>query len=109
MGQHKLWKGVMYGAIVGGALMLLDKETRSYVGDKSRSAGTKCKGYIQHPSEAIHSLRMNYEYMSKQLNKGVEELLELLSKAEDMLNKVGEINQEVENQLKAVGDSKEAS
>ncbi|WP_079479280.1 hypothetical protein [Halobacillus salinus] len=108
MGQQKLWKGMLIGAAVGGGLMLLDKDTRSYVGQRGRSAGSTCKGYIKQPSQAIHSLRVNYEYVSKQLNKGVEELLELLSKLEDMLNKVGEINKEVENQLKSV-DSKEAS
>ncbi|MCA0971927.1 YtxH domain-containing protein [Halobacillus litoralis] len=108
MGEQKLWKGVLVGAAIGGALMLLDKDTRKYVGEKSRSAGTKCSGYIQHPSEAVHALRMNYEYVSKQVNKGVEELLAILNKAEELIDKIGQINQEVEDQLKAV-DSKEAS
>lgn len=109
MGQKKLCKGVLLGAAIGGALMLFDRETRGYVGEKSRRAGSKCREYVKQPSDAIHSLRVNYEYVSKQLNKGLEELLVLLNKAEDMLNKVGEINQEVESQLKAVDDSKEAS
>jgi gas vesicle protein len=109
MGQSKLVKGVLAGAAIGGVLMLLDKETRGYMGEKSRAAGTKCKGYMTQPSELIHSVRINYEYMSKQLNKGVEDLLEILRKTEEILNKVGEINQEVEKQLKAADKPKEAS
>ncbi|WP_226584923.1 YtxH domain-containing protein [Halobacillus litoralis] len=109
MGQQKLWKGLVIGAVIGGVAALLDKDTRSYVGEKSRLAGSKCQGYVKHPSEAIHTLRVNYESFSNQVNKGVEDLLELLQKAESMLNRVGEINQEVKQQLEAVDDSKEAS
>ncbi|MYL50927.1 YtxH domain-containing protein [Halobacillus litoralis] len=109
MGQSKLWKGVLLGALVGGVAALLDKETRQYVGEKSRTTGAKCQSYMKHPSEAIHKVRVNYESFSAQVNKGVEDLLELLDKAESMLNKVGEINQEVKEQLRAVDDSKEAS
>lgn len=109
MGQNKLWKGILIGAVVGGVVALVDKDTRTLVGEKTRSAGTKCQGYVKHPSEAIHNLRVSYESFSSQINKGVEDLLELLQKAESMLNTVGEINQEVKQQLKAVDDSKEAS
>jgi gas vesicle protein len=109
MGQSKLWKGVFAGAVIGGALMLLDRDTREYVGSKSRSVGSSCKGYVTHPSEAIHSIRVNYEYLSSRINKSIEDLIEILNKAEEMLNRVGEINQEVEQQLKAVDDPKEAS
>lgn len=109
MGQSKLLKGVFLGAVIGGAIALVDKDTREYVGDKSRKTGRKCQGYIQHPSEAIHSLRVSYDSFSSQISKGVEELLELLQKAESMLNKVGEINQEVKQQLEAVDGPKEAS
>ncbi|QAS51947.1 YtxH domain-containing protein [Halobacillus litoralis] len=109
MGQQNLWKGVLLGAAIGGAIALIDQDTRRYVGEKSRNAGATCQGYVKHPSEAIHSLRVCYDSFSTQLNKGVEDLLELLQKAESMLNKVGEINQEVKQQLEAVDDPKEAS
>ncbi|MBN9655743.1 YtxH domain-containing protein [Halobacillus sp. GSS1] len=109
MGQSKLWKGVLVGALVGGIAALMDRDTRQYVGEKSRATGSKCQSFVKQPSEAIHRVRVNYEAFSAQVNKGVEDLLELLDKAESMLNKVGEINQEVKEQLRAVDDSKEAS
>ncbi|CDQ20470.1 hypothetical protein SAMN05192559_105268 [Halobacillus karajensis] len=109
MGQSKLWKGVLLGAVVGAIVALMDKDTRKYVGEKSRSTGARCQSYMKHPSEAIHNLRVNYESFSTQLNKGVVDLLELLDKAESMLNKVGEINQEVKEQLKAVDDDPKQS
>jgi|GEM_PF-1885333 len=109
MGQQKLWKGVWIGALIGGALVLIDKDTRQYVSVRSREAGTKYKGYVTNPSDAIHTVRVNYEQFSKRVSKGLEDLIEILNKAEDILNRVGEINQEVEQQLKAVDDPKEAS
>ncbi|MFQ3543965.1 YtxH domain-containing protein [Halobacillus rhizosphaerae] len=109
MSQHKLWKGVLLGALVGGAAMLFDRDTRSYVGEKSRSAGRTCKGFAKHPSEAVHSLRVNYESMAKRLNDGADSVLDLLNKLEDIMIKVNEMDKEVQEQLRAVNNSKEAS
>ncbi|MYL21305.1 YtxH domain-containing protein [Halobacillus litoralis] len=108
MGQT-LWKGILIGAAAGAAAALIDKDTRTMVGQKSKAAGSKCREIAASPSEAVHSLRLSYESFSKQLNKGVEDLLELLDKAESMLNKVGEINQEVKDQLRAADNSDNAS
>ncbi|RWZ58156.1 YtxH domain-containing protein [Halobacillus fulvus] len=109
MMAKKLCTGMLIGAAVGGALMMLDRDTRQATGEKSKAALTTCKGYIAEPSQAVHQLRLNYEYLSKQLNKGVEDLLKLLNKAEDIINRVGEINQEVEQQIRAIDTSEDAS
>lgn len=109
MKETKLWQGVVLGAVAGAAIMMFDRDTRSYVGEKSRLAGSTCKSYVTHPSEAVHTLRVKYEYMSTQLNKTLEDLLDILNKTEEVLNKVGKINQEVGKQLESADDSKEAS
>lgn len=61
MSRSNLWKGLVYGAVAGGVIALLDKDTRSYTMEQTRDAGRKCRSYVKHPSEAIHNLRMCYE------------------------------------------------
>ncbi|MFC7322845.1 YtxH domain-containing protein [Halobacillus campisalis] len=109
MAESNLLKGVLAGAVIGGALMLLDKETRSYVVTKTKGASTSCRSYVNQPSEAIHSVRVNYETFSQKLNKGIDELLVLLKKTEEALNKIGEMDEKVNNKLESVDNSKEAS
>ncbi|MCP3029071.1 YtxH domain-containing protein [Halobacillus sp. A5] len=109
MGETKLLKGIAAGALIGGAVMLFDKNTRQYVMNKSKGAGVSCQNYLQQPSEAIHAVRLSYESFSKKLNKGIDDILVLLNKAEEALNKIGEMDEKVNNKLESVDNSKEAS
>ncbi|WP_079526484.1 hypothetical protein [Halobacillus hunanensis] len=109
MTKHKLCKGMVLGALVGGSVMLFDKGTRRYVTGKTRSAGTSCKKFVAHPSAAVHSVRMNYESFAQCINKGIDDVLTILNKAEEALNKLSEIEKDVSQKLEAVDDSKEAS
>ncbi|MFG6149818.1 YtxH domain-containing protein [Halobacillus sp. B23F22_1] len=109
MAENKLITGIVTGALIGGAIVLFDKNTRQYVMSKSKGAGNCCRNYIEQPSEAIHDLRLSYESFSKKLNNGIDEILVLLKKAEDALNKIGEMDEKVNNKLESVDNSKEAS
>ncbi|WP_173917298.1 YtxH domain-containing protein [Halobacillus sp. Marseille-Q1614] len=109
MDNNKLIKGMAAGALLGGAIMMLDKETRQYVIGKSKTAACSCRNAAQHPSEAIHTLRTNYESFSERLNNGIDQAIELLNKIEAALNKIGEVDEAVNNQLGSADNSKEAS
>ncbi|UOQ92519.1 YtxH domain-containing protein [Halobacillus shinanisalinarum] len=109
MTQHKLCKGMFIGALVGGAIMLFDKGTRRYVTSKTRRAGASCKKFAAHPSEAVHSLRMNYESLAHCITNGIDDVLMILNKAEEALHKLSDIEKDVSKQLEAVDDPKKAS
>ncbi|UOQ43846.1 YtxH domain-containing protein [Halobacillus salinarum] len=109
MGQQKLWTGMVVGALIGGTAMLFDRETREYVMNKSCTTGRACRDFAKHPSELIHSVRLNYEELSQKFNEGADTLLRTLNKLEEILNKVSDIDKEVEKQLRAVDGSQEAS
>ncbi|MFC7061899.1 YtxH domain-containing protein [Halobacillus seohaensis] len=109
MAEKKLLKGVITGAVIGGMIMLFDKSTRQYVVTNSKSVRTTCRDFVNQPSEAIHAFRVNYEIFSQWLNKGIDEILVILKKTEDALNKIGEVDEKVNNKLESVDNSKEAS
>ncbi len=106
---NKLIKGVAAGAIIGGALMMLDRETRQYVTGRSKTCVSSCRNVAQHPSEAIYTLRTKYESFSDKLNSGIDQAIELLNKVESALNKIGEVDEAVNNQFRSANNSKEAS
>ncbi|WP_101846125.1 hypothetical protein [Halobacillus sp. Marseille-P3879] len=109
MAENKLLKGIVAGALIGGAVMLCDKNTRRYVTGKSKNAAVCCRSYIDQPSEAIHEIRVSYESFSNKLNNGIDNLLVLLKKTEEALTKIGELDEKVNNKLESVDNSKEAS
>ena len=57
MSKSKFWKGVLFGAIAGGALSLLDRDTRKTVVAGCQKTTDKITYYVKHPQEAVDSLK----------------------------------------------------
>ena len=53
MSKSKFWKGVLFGAIAGGALSLLDRDTRTTVVAGCQKTTEKITYYVKHPQEAV--------------------------------------------------------
>lgn len=57
MGKSLFWKGVLLGAIAGGALSLFDKDTRQAVAANCKKTTGEITHYIKHPNEAISQVK----------------------------------------------------
>lgn len=88
MGKNKLCRGIMIGAIVGGIVALFDKDARDYAKGKMTDTSTKTKYFLNHPSEAIHNVRMTVDQLNRDLAKGVESTVNALEQVETTLDKV---------------------
>lgn len=88
LGKKKLYRGVIFGAIVGGIIALFDKDARDYAADKVKEASGKAKYYLSNPSEAIHDVRVSVDKLNQDLVKGVENTVNALEQVEDTLNKL---------------------
>ncbi|GGD04670.1 hypothetical protein GCM10007216_39110 [Thalassobacillus devorans] len=109
MNEHKFWKGVMIGAVIGGAVTLLDKETREYVFSSTKRAGVSVKSYTSNPSEAIRELRLKYNQLTNRVADGAKDILEVLNKVEELLDKVSEWEKEVEKDVEKLIDHRDVS
>ncbi|WP_085505487.1 hypothetical protein [Thalassobacillus devorans] len=109
MKEHKFWKGVMIGAVIGGAVTLLDKETREYVFNSTKQAGVSAKSYTSNPSEAIRELRLKYNQLTNRVADGAKDILEVLNKVEELLDKVSEWEKEVEKDVEKLTDHRDVS
>ncbi|MBM7572417.1 YtxH domain-containing protein [Aquibacillus albus] len=86
MSNRKLLKGVVLGAIAGGALAMLDQSTRNEVMGKVKETCTNTKYIVKHPSEAIHKLRTSYDTFANELSGGVNTTLNVLEKIQEFLD-----------------------
>lgn len=101
MSGNMLVKGVVYGAIIGGTLTMLDKNTRNAIADKSRSV----KNQIQYYSENRQELKTTIE---DQVTKWKSFYEQISSDATYISQKVNEVK-EMTPQVKALlTDTKEA-
>ncbi|MCA1024983.1 MULTISPECIES: YtxH domain-containing protein [Cytobacillus] len=57
MGKSLFWKGVVLGAIAGGALTMLDRDTRENAKSKCRETTESAKYYIKNPDEAVQQVK----------------------------------------------------
>ncbi|WP_028784889.1 YtxH domain-containing protein [Thalassobacillus devorans] len=109
MKEHKFWKGMIIGAVVGGAVTLLDKDTRNYVWNGTKQAGRSAKSYTSNPSEAIRQLRLQYNHLTNRVADGAKDVLEVLNKVEALLDKVSEWEKEIEKDVEKIADHRDVS
>lgn len=95
MSSSKFWKGVIVGAVVGGALSLFDRQTRTAVFGNCRRTTEKVTYYLKHPDEAAQAvtestrkIRSTIEDLGEDISfitEKVEELRELTPQMVDIV------------------------
>lgn len=85
---NKFWKGILFGALAGGAISLLDRETRKSVMENCKKTAGNITYYVKHPNEVgeqlkekTEKLRMTVEQVSEDVSfiaEKVEELREII-------------------------------
>lgn len=88
MGESKLGKGLLVGALVGVAYALFDQDTRSEAVTCVKQTSEKVKAYALHPSDAVHDLRLKYEHVAQAVTTGSEQAVRILDQLNDFLEKI---------------------
>ena len=98
--KNQFWKGMLLGAIAGGALSLLDKDTREAMKDNVKRTSVKVGYIIRHPDEISEKLKetsekfkSTFETVSEDISfisEKVEELRELTPQVTEMLKETKE-------------------
>ena len=57
MGKSIFWKSVIYGALVGGALSLLDRSTRQSAISCAKKTTAQVSYYAKNPNEAVNQVK----------------------------------------------------
>ncbi|MEH7417896.1 YtxH domain-containing protein [Neobacillus drentensis] len=98
--KNQFWKGLLLGAIAGGALSLLDKDTRETMKENVKKTSGKIGYIIRHPDEVTETVRgtaaklkSTFETVSDDISfitEKVEELRELTPQVTEILKETKE-------------------
>ncbi|WP_129705871.1 YtxH domain-containing protein [Priestia megaterium] len=99
--RNKLVEGIIIGAIIGGAVSLFDKETRSSVIQGSKKLKDKTTTLIQHPELVTDTVKEKYET----IRTTIEQVSEDVSFVAGKVEKLKETTPQV---MEIVNDTKEA-
>ncbi|WP_335871028.1 YtxH domain-containing protein [Bacillus sp. 2205SS5-2] len=109
MAKNRLVQGMVYGAIIGGAISMLDRNTREGVVDGTKKSGKQIKHYSKNPkqmSDYMKDLYDKFKTTADQLNedvKFVNEKFETLRN--EVTPQVKEVLEETKNNLQESQES----
>ena len=99
--RNKLVEGIVIGAIIGGAVSLFDKETRTSVIQGSKKLKDKTTTLIQHPELVTDTVKEKYET----IRTTIEQVSEDVSFVAGKVEKLKETTPQV---MEIVNDTKDA-
>lgn len=99
--KNQFWKGMLFGAIAGGAISLLDKDTREVMKDKFQKAANKTVYIVRNPKETA----MQVKETALKIKATVEEVSEDLSYIQDKVDELRELTPHVTDILKETKDA----
>ena len=101
MSKSKFWKGVLFGAIAGGAISLLDRDTRKSVIEGCQKTTGKITYYAKHPQEAANQLKES----TRKIRNTIEEVGEEVAFIAERIDELKEMTPQVTDFVKETKDT----
>ncbi len=101
MGKSLFLKGVLFGALAGGALSLLDRSTRESVMSNCKKTTKEISFYVKNPKEAVNQVK-------EVTNKIQSTFEQVSSEVSYIMEKVEELKETTPDVVELVEDTKEA-
>lgn len=99
--KNQFWKGMIFGAIAGSAISLLDKDTRDVMKDKFQKAANKASYIVRNPRETA----MQVKDTALRIKATVEEVSEDFSYLQEKVDELRELTPHVTDILKETKDA----
>ncbi|MGM8363876.1 YtxH domain-containing protein [Virgibacillus sp. W0181] len=88
MGKRNLCTGLLIGAVVGGLVSLLNKDTRNYTKNKWDSTKTTASYYFSNPTEAVRNVKQSVDQLNSAVSQEAQNAINALEQVENTLAKV---------------------
>ncbi|WP_077210882.1 YtxH domain-containing protein [Bacillus dakarensis] len=82
--QNKFFKGILMGAIAGGAISLLDRETRKSVVESCKKGTKEVSYYLSHPTEMAEQIRDKTSKLRTTVAQVSEDVTYIAEKVEEL-------------------------
>ncbi|NYE09611.1 methyl-accepting chemotaxis protein [Bacillus niacini] len=96
MGKNLFFKGIIYGALAGGALSLLDKKTRQDMKVNVKKAYEQVSYVVRHPGEITENVKETAE----KLRNTIEQVSEDISYITEKVDELRELTPQVKEVIK---------
>ncbi|WAA08993.1 YtxH domain-containing protein [Fervidibacillus albus] len=101
MATGKFLKGIVYGALIGGAIALFDKQTREGVFSKGKEIGDDVKELLTHPREKFQRFQDKVTFI-KQSIEDMNDDLQFIMKQATQIKELGEETVQIIEETKEV-------
>ncbi|MEH7501963.1 YtxH domain-containing protein [Neobacillus drentensis] len=99
--KNQFWRGMLLGALAGGAISLLDKQTREVMKENVQKTTTKVTYILKNPGEITDKVKETAE----KLKTTVKQVSEDISYITDKVDELREITPQVTDILKETKDT----
>lgn len=86
MSSGKFWKGIVIGAMIGGAVTLFDKEVRKQVAEDSKRVCRKVKVVVSNPQQTVECVQDKVNQFTQSYKKLSEDIQFITEKATEIKN-----------------------
>lgn len=109
MGKNLFLRGMFYGAIVGGALSLLDKQTRQAAKGNVKKAYEQVSYVIRHPSEVTENIKVTAEKIRNTIEQVSEDISYITGKVDELCELTPEVKKIVKETKSTFSENKDSS
>jgi gas vesicle protein len=95
MGKNLFLKGIIYGALAGGAISLLDKKTRQDMKVNVKKAYEQVSYVIAHPGEITGSIKETAEKIRNTIEKVNEDISFITEKVDELRELTPQVKERV--------------
>jgi gas vesicle protein len=99
--KNQFWRGMLYGAIAGGAISLLDKHTRKVMKENIQKAYGQVSYIVRHPGEISEQVKGTAEKIRTTVEQVSEDISYIAGKVEDLR----ELTPQVKEMVKETKDT----
>ncbi|PGY15781.1 YtxH domain-containing protein [Bacillus sp. AFS031507] len=101
--KNQFWRGVLIGALAGGAISLLDKQTREVMKENVQKTTTKVTYIMKNPGEITDKVKETAEKIKttvKQVSEDISYITDKVEELRDMTPQVTDILKETKDTFK---------
>lgn len=84
MSKNQFWKGMLYGAIAGGALSLFDKDTRHIMKKNVSKVYQQVSYIVRHPGEISDQVKETAEKLKTTFEQVSEDIYYITGKVDEL-------------------------
>ncbi|KIL47223.1 hypothetical protein [Jeotgalibacillus soli] len=108
MSNNKLTKGILIGAFLGGALSLIDRETRRQTFENAKKSGQAISDFTSNPKELANRVKVKADQLritAEQLQEDFEFLSTKVNEVKEMTPKIKNIINETKETFESSGET----